>query len=41
MVRAVITVMVKKPTLKYAGDQGLLVEFGDKIDVKLNDEVRN
>tara|TARA_Y100000590_G_scaffold460709_1_gene620672 strand:- start:62704 stop:63468 length:765 start_codon:yes stop_codon:yes gene_type:complete len=33
--------MVKKPTLKYAGDQGLLVEFGDKIDVKLNDEVRN
>ncbi|MQG15789.1 MAG: 5-oxoprolinase subunit PxpB [SAR202 cluster bacterium] len=33
--------MTQLPTLNYAGDQGILVEFGDKIDVTLNDRVRN
>jgi len=33
--------MVKMPNLNYAGDQALLVEFGDSIDIELNDRVRN
>ena len=33
--------MIKMPNLNYAGDQALLVEFGDSIDIELNDRVRN
>jgi len=33
--------MVKMPNLNYAGDQALLVEFGDSINIELNDRVRN
>ena len=33
--------MIKMPNLNYAGDQALLVEFGDSIDIELNDRVRS
>ena len=33
--------MAEIPTLTYAGDQALLVEFGDSIDIKINNKVRN
>ena len=33
--------MSEIPTLTYAGDQALLVEFGNSIDIKINNKVSN
>ena len=33
--------MIKMPNLNFAVEQSLLVEFGESIDIELNDRVRN
>ena len=33
--------MSEIPTLTYAGDQALLVEFGNSIDIEINNKIRN